>query len=118
IGQCIGRGTIFSIIAVMFVLPQMLLLGEKIIDRTSFAISMPLKLEKMSGLMRVDGVVRGRINGTVTGEIHGYIRGDANLLVNMGKMEQCKDDGLAFDKMIETEAGIVAEKGEEGERND
>lgn len=119
IGQCIGRGTIFSIIAVMFVLPQMLLLGEKIIDRTSFAISIPLKLEKMSGLMRVDGVVRGRINGTVTGEIHGFVRGDASLFVNMGKMEQIDDDtGVDLEKLIETKADVVAETGEEEESND
>lgn len=119
IGQCIGRGTIFSIIAVMFVLPQMLLLGEKIIDRTSFAISIPLKLEKMSGLMRVDGVVRGRINGTVTGEIHGFVRGDASLFVNMGKMEQLDDDaGVDLEKLIETKADVVAETGEEEESNE
>lgn len=41
-GQCIGRGTIISMILVMFVLPQILLLGEKIIDRTSFKISLPI----------------------------------------------------------------------------
>ncbi len=52
IGQCLGRGTIISIVIVMFILPQILLVGEKIIDRTSFAVSMPLKLEKASGLMR------------------------------------------------------------------
>lgn len=118
IGQCIGRGTIFSIIAVMFVLPQMLLLGERIIDRTSFAISMPLKLEKMSGLMRVDGVVRGRINGTVTGEIHGFVRGDASLFVNMGKMEQIdEDDMVDWEKLIETKADVVAQTDEEEKGN-
>lgn len=114
IGQCLGRGTIISIIIVMFILPQILLLGEKIIDRTSFAVSMPLKLERTTGLMRVDGVVRGRINGTVTGEIHGFIRGEANLLVNMGKLEQCEDDGRRLEELIETDAEIV-ENEDEGE---
>ncbi len=93
IGQCLGRGTILSIIIVMFVLPQILLLGEHIIDKTSFAVSIPLKLERVSGLMRVDGLVQGQINGTVIGEMHGFIRGDANLLVNMGKLEPKDDDG-------------------------
>ncbi len=91
IGQCLGRGTIISIFIVMFVLPQILLLGEKIIDRTSFAVSIPLKLERISGLMRVDGMVRGQINGTVIGEMHGFIRGDANVFVNMGKVEKLED---------------------------
>lgn len=115
IGQCLGRGTIISIIIVMFILPQILLVGEKIIDRTSFAVSMPLKLEKVSGLMRVDGVVRGHINGTVTAEMHGFVRGDASLFVNMGKLEQRDEDGAAFDKMIETDIDIVEETDKEGE---
>lgn len=114
IGQCLGRGTIISIVIVMFILPQILLVGEKIIDRTSFAVSMPLKLEKASGLMRVDGVVRGRINGTVTGEIHGFVRGDASLFVNMGKMEQLEDDAIDMDRLIEA-AVQVDENNEEEE---
>lgn len=93
IGQCLGRGTILSIFTVMFVLPQILLLGEKIIDKTSFAVSMPLKLERSSGLMRVDGIVQGQVNGTMIGEFHGLLRGEANMIVNMGKMENRHDDG-------------------------
>ena len=84
IGQCLGRGTIISIFVVMFILPQILLLGEKIIDKTSFAVSIPLKLERTYGLVRVDGLVRGKINGTIVGEMHGFIRGDASLFVNAG----------------------------------
>lgn len=117
IGQCLGRGTIISILIVMFILPQILLLGEKIIDRTSFAVSMPLKLERTSGLMRVDGVVRGQINGTVTAEMHGFIRGDANLLVNMGKLEQREDDGRALEEHIEADVKFVEKENEE-EGND
>lgn len=93
IGQCLGRGTILSIFTVMFVLPQILLLGEKIIDKTSFAVSMPLKLERSSGLMRVDGIIQGQVNGTMIGEFHGLLRGEANMIVNMGKMEHRQDDG-------------------------
>lgn len=110
IGQCLGRGTIMSIIIVMFVLPQILLLGEKVIDRTSFAVSIPLKLEKGSGLMRVDGLVQGQVNGTVMGEFHGFIRGDASLFVNMGQMEPREDDGsdLAVISRREKEVGNEA----------
>ena len=113
IGQCLGRGTIISILIVMFILPQILLVGEKIIDRTSFAVSMPLKLERTSGLMRVDGVVRGRINGTVTGEIHGFVRGEASLFVNMGKMEQLEDDGIDMERLIESDAQVNEQNNEE-----
>ena len=103
IGQCLGRGTIISIIIVMFVLPQILLLGEKIIDRTSFAVSIPLKLEKTSGLIRVDGIIQGQVNGTVMGEMHGFIRGDASLFINMGKLEQREDDGSDLKVLLQKE---------------
>ncbi len=109
IGQCLGRGTIISIIIVMFVLPQILLLGEKIIDKTSFAVSIPLKLERTSGLMRVDGMVQGQINGTVIGEMHGLIRGDASLFVNMGRLEQREDDGSGLEELLEKEKSKDAE---------
>ena len=109
IGQCLGRGTIISIIIVMFVLPQILLLGEKIIDKTSFAVSIPLKLERTSGLMRVDGIVQGQINGTVIGEMHGLIRGDASLLVNMGKLEPREDDGSGLAELLKKEKSKDAE---------
>ena len=39
IGQSLGRGTIISIILVMFVLPQILLIGGKMVDKTSFSVS-------------------------------------------------------------------------------
>ena len=93
IGQCLGRGTIISIIIVMFALPQILLLGEKIIDKTSFAVSIPLKLEKTSGLIRVDGIVSGQVEGTIVGEVHGFIRGNANIFINTGRVEPRQDGG-------------------------
>ena len=36
IGICLGRGTLLSILLVMGILPQLLLLGDFIIDKTSF----------------------------------------------------------------------------------
>ena len=113
IGQCLGRGTILSIFTVMFVLPQILLLGEKIIDKTSFAVSIPLKIERNSGLMRVDGLVQGQINGSIIGEVHGFVRGEANLLVNMGKMEPKEDEGLALEELLQREEGEADEENRE-----
>lgn len=106
-----------SIIIVMFVLPQILLLGEKIIDRTSFAVSIPLKLEKGSGLIMVDGYVRGQLNGTFIGEMHGLIRGDASLFVTTGEMQVKQDSGedmaLLMEKKQEEE-----KKGREKEEHE
>ena len=38
IGQSLGRGTILSIFLVMFVLPQILLLGGTVVEKTSFSV--------------------------------------------------------------------------------
>ena len=103
IGQCLGRGTIISIIIVMFALPQILLLGEKVIDKTSFAVSIPLKMEKTAGLVRVDGIVSGQIDGNVVGEMHGFIRGNANLFISTGKIEEKQDDGGKLEELYNDE---------------
>lgn len=105
IGQCLGRGTIISIIIVMFALPQILLLGEKIIDKTSFAVSMPLKPEKTTGLIRVDGMIQGQVDGIIFGEVHGLIRGSANLLINTGKTEKLEDGGENLEVLYNEESG-------------
>ena len=69
--------------------------GEKIIDKTSFKMSVPIKLDRGFGLVRVDGMVRGNINGTVIGEMHAVVRGEVNALVTLGKMETIsEEDGL------------------------
>ena len=41
VGLCIGRGTIISMLLVMGILPGILLLGDTIIDRTTFNIKYP-----------------------------------------------------------------------------
>lgn len=110
IGQCLGRGTIISIFIVMFVLPQILLLGEKVIDRTSFAVSIPLKLEKTTGLVRVDGMVQGQINGSVIGEMHGFILGDASLFINTVTLGQQEDSGTGLETLLETEKEEVTDE--------
>lgn len=86
IGQCIGRGTLISIFITMFVLPQILLVGDKIIEKTAFIMNMPIRTKTATGLMRVDGVVRGRINGTVTGTVHAIIRGSVSAYVEAGDL--------------------------------
>lgn len=94
IGQNLGRGTIISIILVMFVLPQILLIGGKVVDMTSF--SMPNVTKKQSGRGRiiVDGMVRGEIHGTVSGMVHATVDGevDLNLISGTASEEGNSDD--------------------------
>ncbi len=87
IGQCIGRGTIISIFITLFVLPQILLLGDTIISKTAFVMNMPLKNITASGLIRINGPIRGRINGTVTGTMTAIVRGDVSAYIDSGNLE-------------------------------
>ena len=85
IGQAIGRGTIISIILVLFVLPQILLIGERLIDRTSFSVPNAALNLQNSGRTRIDGAVHGEIHGTVTGVVHIIVDGDVNVNLISGK---------------------------------
>lgn len=84
IGQSLGRGTIISIFLVMFMLPQILLLGEKVIDKTSFSVPKKVKRRNHHGRVRVDGLVRGEINGEISGIVHAFVDGEVNLTVISG----------------------------------
>lgn len=84
IGQSLGRGTILSIILVMFILPQILLLGGTVIEKTSFSMPNALQKKNAMGRIRVDGMVRGEVSGTVSGIMHATVDGSVNLSLISG----------------------------------
>ena len=86
IGICLGRGTTLSIILVMGVLPQLLLLGDFIIERTAFTIALPDHVHAQNSAMRVNGRVRGYISGVVDANINGVFKGNLNASINSGNM--------------------------------
>ena len=92
IGQCLGRGTIISIILVLFVLPQILLIGTRIVDRTSFAVPKLVARSSGNGRMRVNGIVQGEIRGSVAGTMNAIVDGDVQLTVISGNVSQELDD--------------------------
>ena len=86
IGESLGRGTVISIIMVMFALPQILLIGSKVIDRTSFAVPNVIHRHAADGRIRLDGVVHGEIHGTVSGVVRAIVDGEVNVTVISGSM--------------------------------
>ena len=97
IGTCLGRGTVISIVLVMAVLPQILLIGDTIVERTSFDVKVPVDLSRVnrtaSGNMRVSGRVRGYVNGVIDAEIKGTLNGTLNASVTSGTtIEPTKPD--------------------------
>lgn len=97
IGQCIGRGTIISIFITLFVLPQILLVGDTIISKTAFVMNMPLRNIAASGIIRVDGAIRGQINGTVTGTMSAIIRGDVSAFIEAGNIRKLDEEDIVDD---------------------
>ena len=62
IGECLCRGTLISMFLVMFILPQILYLGDKIVEKTRFNIKVPEVSRSASGAVYVNGRVRGRVS--------------------------------------------------------
>ena len=112
IGQCLGRGTVISLILVMFVLPQILIIGEKIIRKTSFEVSNPIENIHTEKHIRINGPINGRVNGTIRGVVHGVIFGEVNAMVDTRRIEQDGDDGAPPDTPDETTDETVAADGE------
>lgn len=117
IGQCLCRGTLISIFLVMFVLPQILVIGATIIDKTSFKVSVPIKLDRGSGMLRVDGFVRGQVNGLVVGEMHAFVRGDVAAIVHMGGLEEVDENDPEAMPAIGMNEGSADQTKKEGEEN-
>ena len=92
IGDCLGRGTIISIVLVLAVLPQILVLGDTIIERTSFEMpGLDRKIRTASGTMHVHGRVRGYISGVIDAEVNGILTGQINASIATGDVEVVKD---------------------------
>lgn len=91
VGICLGRGTLISIGLVMFVLPQILLLGDVIIEKTSFTLKHRELIQKRSGYMRVNGRVRGYVCGIVDANISGMIHGEISAQLDSDAAESMKE---------------------------
>ena len=81
VGQTLGRGTVTSIALVMTVLPQLLMLGDALIERTAITLNRDRKQRFNQGTMRLDGHIRGHVSGFVDGEFKGVLHGSVDALI-------------------------------------
>ncbi len=89
IGQSLARGTLISLVLVMFILPQLLLFGDRIIRRTSFSVKLPMPTRSAAGgFVRVDGRIHGQVSGTITGTVHAVIKGQVDAFVQSGEVKE------------------------------
>lgn len=117
IGQCLGRGTTISVFLVMFVLPQILLVGDRIIAATAFDVSMPVRTREEKGTVMVNGAIRGTVNGTVIGTMNAVVRGEVKAVVVSGTMENASQEVLKPAQTIEDKMFAYREKEKGGEQD-
>ncbi len=93
LGGNLGRGTIISIILVLFVLPQLLLISDKLVDKTSFSLfkKKEKKEAEIDGRVRVCGRVSGELSGSIEGVIDAVIDGNVNLKLLSGDITEEKE---------------------------
>ncbi len=103
IGECISRGTLISMFLVMFILPQILLVGDIIVEKTSFKLKAPVPAQRTAGTVYVNGRVRGRINGVVDANVHGVVHGEISALVGSGTIEKLPEEDPSDDDQAQDE---------------
>ena len=111
-GLCIGRGTVISIILVLFVLPAVLVIGNKIIDATSFEMKGPdITQREDIGTMHVKGRMHGYVEGVIDGEVDAIVRGRVHAAIVSGNLsvDMQEADPDAVKKAKNT---YLAEKGD------
>ena len=103
IGDCLSRGTIISIVLVMGVLPQILILGDTIIEKTSFELNrINLAPQSYAGTIRVQGRIRGQVNGTIEGNFNGIIKGSMEATIISGQADVLGEAESPGEKELQT----------------
>lgn len=121
IGVCLGRGTLISIFLVMGILPQILMLGDIIIEKTAFTLKARLPIQSQTGNLLVNGHIRGYVSGMIDAEFSGVLHGTINASVAAGAVRS--SDGAEAsppEQALESPQPPEGETeaGEEGEGHD
>lgn len=104
IGLALGRGTLTSIALVLMVLPQTLLIGDIIIEKTAFTLKREtVKPLPTGGRIRMSGHIKGYVNGVIDGEFTGVIDGE------MGAVVRARDSVKRIDRKSQSSPGEVPE---------
>lgn len=97
VGLCLGRGTIISMVLVLGVLPEILLLGDTLIEKTSFNVKYPSLIQpaNASGKVYLNGRIRGTVSGNIDAEVHGVLHGEFTGTVASGNRKTVQAEGEA-----------------------
>ena len=117
IGVALGRGTLISIILVLFVLPQILLMGDIIIEKTALTMNITRPQREVAGRVRVTGHVRGYVQGEIDADIQGTFQGQTKVSVDSvipGRQGQIEQNDLDSQQISEDD-DIADNKAQEGD---
>ena len=90
------------------------MLGNSIIEKTSFKVNMPVKGLKNNGKTAFDGRIYGYINGRVEGTFHGTVEGSVDVnIVGGGTNDSLKAEGGEASSEGNDTSDIEAENKEE-----
>ncbi len=81
IGLALGRGTLISIILVMTALPQILNIGDTLIEKSALTLRLKKRQRVSLDEMRMDGYVKGEVTGYIDGQFKGVIRGSIHAAI-------------------------------------
>lgn len=82
LGSYLGYGTIISMLLVIFVLPQILYLGDIIIERTSFRIKTHAPIYEAEGKVHISGKLQGYVEGEIDAHVEGSIKGKIHAMLD------------------------------------
>ena len=118
IGLALGRGTLTSIALVLLALPQTLLIGDIIIEKTAFTLKREtIKPLPSGGRIRMSGHIKGYVNGVIDGEFSGVIDGEMGAVVrakdNVEQLREYKVEAGEAQPRLAVEDGDAGEPGED-----
>ena len=93
LGTYLGQGTIISVFLVIFVLPQLLYLGDVIIERTSFKLKTSTQSFRSVGKVHFAGRLHGHVKGEVDAYVDGTITGEIRPLKDTKKAAGVEEMG-------------------------
>lgn len=127
IGVALGRGTLISIILVLGVLPQILLFGDFIIEKTALTINLARPQKEVAGRVRVTGHVKGYVQGEIDADVSGVFQGQMKVAVDsvipgrQGEITHDDATGPMLPGKVENEENIIdteiKEEKQEGEES-
>ena len=116
IGLALGRGTLTSILLVLLALPQTLLVGDIIIQKTAFTLKRDVtRALPAKGRVFMNGHIRGYVNGVLDGDFQGIIDGEMGAVVRPRDLVRMEGESTIRDEDEGPSAEETATEGTESE---